>query len=307
MFRLGYVTPEQVAKIEKLGPVPPAISYDILNDVSSMPDTIMERVLELTYEKLPAGKATNKRKLTYPGRYAAVDLAIERAIAETFPDDMFLRVHDMAVSNGITAVELFSRISDRSNFSFRASDYYNELKFIDAHGWRAFFDVDGNLMQFVRGRLVIQGSRPEPARYPVNRLLQRLLNATVASAARRKLISGDYNTIPLFHPDCFDLARRDPRFTLGGDNFFDRSPAQYEVIRVMSGFANLAETRAADAISGLARQLSIGGLLVVGENSGRESRETPATIFSRTENGFSILRTLDGGTTFTKLITALKL
>ena len=306
MFRTGIVSRSQLARLERLPRTPPAIALTLLNEFSA--ETVDERALELIYERMPAGAGTRKRKLTYPGRYRAVDESLQQVIKDAFSPQSRVRIHEVAASNAITSLEMFQKCRSRPNLSVHASDYYDALRVVEVGNWRVVFDAVGDPVQFINGSLVISGSRPEPNRYLINRAVRRYALHFILPKALQLLndAPGGGKRISLFHPRCLEMAAVEPRFTLGRDNLFAPAPRKFEVIRVMSGLENVSVEDTRHAILELSKCLTDSGLLVIGQNTGRDSQECGTTIFRETGGRFSVATEIMSGSYLTPLVLALK-
>jgi chemotaxis methyl-accepting protein methylase len=228
-----------------------------------------ERVKILHF--MPAGAFSSKR--TRPNRFEDLDrVTVDLVKAAKFPGE--IRVHDMACSSGITSLEMLDRLSQAGTVKMRASDYYNSLYVAKRGPFHVFYDGDGNMLQVSLWRMALKSKGS-------NRRLARLVNAS------------ERNPIPLVDPK----VAADHRIEVATDNFFDPAPRQYEVVRVMNALVegNFPRADVERAIRAIVPTLTIGGFLILGRSADDRDRQSEATIFQRTADGFIAAADLSGG------------
>jgi hypothetical protein len=293
MIRLGIVTRSELRELGEEQARPP-IAYTILAEFPETLDPIDERGLEWLYEWLPAGADTLKRKLTFPGRYKEADILLTEALSSRDPGSP-LRIHDMAVSNAITSVDLFHRVEKLKNVSFYATDFFDRLYVVRLTGsaWVVIFDAEHDPVQIIRHRFVCFASRRESTL--ANRIAAAFARWRAIASAKRQLVEGrGVKEISLFHPRSLALARSDARFRLGRENLLTAT-GTFDVVRVMSGFANLPEQRVVQGLQAVSNQVVDGGLLMIGRHPKRHDASTPVSLLRRNGERFLVYRELFGG------------
>lgn len=206
-------------------------SYSLLADQAALSGKQLRRI----FNSMTAGE---RKKSTKPGRYSELDEVIAAEVVRRFAGP--ISVHELGAGNAITSVELFRRLSRDRDVTFRASDYYDHITVARRFGIDFISDAHGNPLQIGIGRV---GIRPVFRSWP--------------SGGRR---------ISLFHPEAIELARTNPRFTLGNDDFFQPDPGPYHVIRLMNGFSPDAEYRDR-IVAALRRTLTPDGILIFGRRN----------------------------------------
>jgi hypothetical protein len=296
MIVFGVVKREDVLPRYRFSRLRPRFSFALLGEFADPLSEEDEEALAIIYREMGSIP-----KNTWAGRLSAVDDALVAEIAARFPATAPLRVHDMAVSNAITSVELFERLRERPNLSFVASDYFDAIDVVDVPDsqWRIIFDAARQPLQFVGRRLVIDAQRRERRRFPVNRLLRHIVAARIVPKARAILDRGGAEHIRLFHPRAQALSVQDPRFQLERDDAINPAERTFEVIRVTGLFSKGRFPRATieAALDRIARNLTENGLLVLGSHwPGKDASEATITLFARKGDRLTVVSHLGLGT-----------
>lgn len=314
MYRRGIIARKDIPQdLSATAPDPPSLAFTLLAELDTPLSTAEEAALELIAEAMATGHGLVHRRRTFPGRYAPVNAAIVQAVTQSLPGAAPLRVHDVGVSNGISAAEFFRTLAAASDPQFVGMDYLDAITVVGPIGqWRVVFDNVGRPLQFVGHSLVIPVVTRDRARYVFNRLLRAWLKRTVMPRAQRMLrtMSGPdqlVRTISAFHPRARDLVATDPRFRLEFGDMYEPARGPFDVIRVMSVFSNLDANQIARAVRSICTPLVDGGLLAIGRNPGRHTREIPTTIFRRQGRRLVPLHDLMGGAEQRAVILAVEL
>lgn len=314
MYRRGIVSRSDIPHdLSATDADPPNLAFTLLAELGMPLRPADEAALELIAEAMATGHGMVHRRRTFPDRYAPVNAATASAVSRVFPDAPRLRVCDVGVSNGITAVEFFLALATVCSPDFFGMDYLDGISVVGPIGrWRVVFDNVGRPLQFVGHRLVIPVVTRDRPRYVINRLLKPWLMRTVLPKARRILgeasdTDARVRKISAFHPRARDLVATDQRFRLAFGDMYQPIAGPFDVVRVMSVFSNLDAGQITRAVSSICTPLVEGGLFVVGRNPGRHSREIPTTIFRR--RGHRLVPHLDlmGGAEQSALIQSVEL
>jgi len=102
--------------------------------LSEAEECMFERLLE----PMRAGSAW---KRTYRRRFATLDCILAPEIGRRFPNQP-VSVHDMAVSSGVTSLELYRLLCASQQVTMRASDYYNSIQIVRVGPWEGVFDLE---------------------------------------------------------------------------------------------------------------------------------------------------------------------
>jgi chemotaxis methyl-accepting protein methylase len=102
---------------------------------------------ELMYNKIISSYSNNNNtsKYTYSNRFDDLNEILTNIILNK--NTNFLNIHDVAISSGITTIELHDHLQ-KSNFNFKitGSDRFSEI-YHKGNIIKYFYDIDGNLVQ----------------------------------------------------------------------------------------------------------------------------------------------------------------
>lgn len=260
---------------------------------SSHPDR--DRLLELVLCQFANANRTYKR--TYSHRFREFDQAIARQLAGPNRPGT-LRVHDLAVSNGITAVELYRLLAQtcHGQIEYLASDLSPGIVAVRAGKVTLILDPTNHAcLQLIRPPFVFNLQKKENARrFPVNWLVRRSLEATHCVELKRRYLAGDpqlqVDEIELLHPECQQLVRSTAPFTFRSIDIMQPMEGPYDLVRAMNilnpGYFGAKELQR--AIANIHASLVVGGLLATGSNQDSDSWVDGA-IYRKTREGFELV------------------
>lgn len=279
-----------------------------------------DRWLPLVLQSYRASNRAPKR--TESGRFEAFDALLLETLGERGPGPP-LAVHDMGVSDGRTAVELYEKLRPLGVAEFVASDWYPALHLVQhrRRGWSVAFDEDGHAVQYAGFGFVL--SPPEPDRlllYPLNRLLHLVFDRFLRPRAAAALSGLDlaelgtleerehgafrFSRIPLVCRECLDLMEQDDAFRYERHDVREPCARRFHVIRAMNVVNHLSASDQRRALRALHGSLEEGGLLALGR-SRDPSGETLGSIFERRDGALHRVRTLHGGSEHDELVAEL--
>jgi hypothetical protein len=255
-------------------------------------------------------------KITARGRFANLDLDLQRCLKEVFPVDSKIVVEDWAVSSGITAVEWLAVLRrDYPNVSFTASDkaiYLIEAR-CEHHAGTYILDPDGAPVQYVRPPFVVSLVRSQSWLYVLNRRLQRAaLREWKNNLAAKLRIPSEWNgqysgsewisappfslrMLPLIHPEVLQF--KDQHFRVRQHSIFSALPAPVDVIRTMNilNRAYFSDEQLREAVAAVERSLKPGGVWVVGRTVQEKPPQHEVSIFRRLPRGWEALTRIGAG------------
>jgi hypothetical protein len=269
-------------------------------------DLVLARILA----RFPTRNQTLKR--TQSTRFASFDAALADQIAEHFGGKR-IEIHDTAVSDGRTAVDLFRALAEHEglDFSYLASDYAPDVQVVrdDRSSLRVVRDpTDDVLLQVVQPPFVFNVRQGEsPFLYPVNRAVLAILLRRRVPDLLARLARGDpglsTTRVRLLHPSCLALERDDPRFRFERHDLLEPPKRVFDVVRAMNvlnrSYFDHNDLRR--AIGNLAASLRPGGLLATGSNEDAGS-VVDGGFYRRTEHGFERLASSGAGSPVDDLI-----
>jgi hypothetical protein len=263
--------------------------------------------------------ANGSYKWTENLRFEKLDVKIAEFVKDmTRSQEIPLRVHDIGVSDGRTACELFRRIRDICPVDYTASDLY-PIAYIVRHmekGWSVAFDQDGSAIQYAGWGFVVSARVPDRLPwYPVNRLVRKIfekkfepraihvLNKIDFSSLRNleKAQDGEYCIfkIPLICRECLGIMNETNSFRFIRHDVRTQTNESYDLIRVMNVLNHLGRNDQVRALHGCFNSLRDNGYLVVGRTLGGEM---PTSIWTRHGNDLSLLLDIAGGSEISHLL-----
>lgn len=254
------------------------IAFDLLGKLkggSQLEEALLSRISRL----MPAG-STNWR-LTGMHRLEAVDDAICDFVDEHLHDRRPIRVHDVACSNAITSVDLFTRLQHIGSLEFLASDLHTEITVMKTALGTIVFDDRQRWIQ-----IQFRDKAYYPRQPNVNRRRFNVLSGwTLLPLLRFSAFFGvERKSVNIMHPTAQALSRDDRRFRIGRRDALSPSTDTFNVIRFMNVIYNWPDELSLRAIKTLGSSLEEGGIIVVGfgvKHLYKRSRAPQCSIFLR--------------------------
>ncbi len=280
-------------------------AYSLLIELQDDWSPENEGILDRIYRSIRGGGGIYK--MTHRNRFPEVDELMART-AEEYVGESPVRIHDAAASNAITSLDLLRRLDEwftsggqpQAPVTILASDYYDHLDFVTIPGsqWTVAFDINQQALQVIGRRILLSGVSPPSLRYPINRMAHLIYAKRCIEAAAKCLHESiGVRRVPLFHPECLELAARDPRFELRRHDVFQRTQEKFHIIRVMNLLTpkHLTESDVQRGVSACVRSLTPGGTFVFGRTMDDDDGRPCATAISLTPSGPQIAWEVNGG------------
>lgn len=258
------------------------------------------------------GTANRALTRTADGRFEELDTALMEGLSATRDlSDGPLRVNQMGVSDGRTAVALCRRLKSLSAMDYTASDLYRFI-FVVRHSRRGrsvACGEDGRAVQYAGWGFVVSPPHPDLAWVdPVNRLVQIAFDRWLRPRAERALAASDGKSltdlaqvdsggfrvfrVPLVCRDGLDLRRDDPHFRFVRHDVREPRPGTFGLVRAMNVLNHLDRNDQIRALQNFHASLGEGGVLAVGR-SNDPGGATLATICARRGDQLERLRELN--------------
>jgi hypothetical protein len=268
------------------------ISITLYNQILNLPNAneLAERICLLFTDERGAYKRT------YANRFSEFDTKAIELIKQQFPNQEHINIHDVAVSDGRTAVDFFaSLVKEHQNLSYQASDYNPKVLVIKDGETKVTLSSNNKVLEVLWAPFVFSAVRPDKIwKYPVNRLLQLFVDRTKVRPLIKKYISGkiEASELFLFSPMALNLASSDSRFSLLQHDILQpfNSQSQSHIIRAMNvlnaSYFSKAEFKI--VLQNMHAQLRTNGLLITGSNQDSGSIVNGG-VYQKTVNGFKEL------------------
>lgn len=259
-------------------------------------------------------------RTTFRQRFHDLDPLVNEIVADRFPRDGALEVHDWAASDCLTSSEWArSLFQVFPNAILIASDLTLFLVEVTLPDGAAFvLEPDGGALQYIRKPFVIRLSPPEPKMLLVNHLLWKRAEARlkqlreILTVPQAWLDSDDdvrsvppfvLRRIPMTHPDAREFALLETRFSIRRHSAFDPLDRPVDVVRTMNIFnpVYFGGARILDGARAVWQSLKAGGHWVVGRTV-EDTRTHHASVLEKTGAGFSVLSRVGGGSEIESLV-----
>ena len=320
MFKLGIVTTRGLDRPRTLLGRERHASLLLLHELAKEECTRPELYDEVVRRvKLPNGTW----RQTASGRLAQLDEALLTLLERQKTPGTRLSVLDLAVSTGVTSVELFHKLRARYDVEFTASDLFRDLYAVSSRRSRWAIVMDANLqeLQYVVGRFVLPAQLSESSLYPVNRMIKSLTRRLALPAAREALRSaipaaarssffepcvvGDFEVrrLPFMSFECLRLREQSTGFQFEVIDLCQPIAARADVVRAMNIVTpeNFDPETARAAIANCIGAVRCGGMLLMGHSKGLASDNVHGTIYQVVNGRVNIVQRLNGGCPFESL------
>ncbi len=186
---------------------------DVISQINS--DSLLDRVFTATFVTSGTSKQTAK------GRFAELDLQTLRWIgAQESP-----RIHDIAVSSGITSYELFSFLkAQKKNYKGVISDKYSSV-FVSDEPIKKVFDAEGTL---VFAYVAFLFASPRNRFFPLSKFIFSFLDK------EKKENLDSCKEVKLYHPLILDLLKTKEIEEIYYDVFDTQLDSQFSFVRCMN-------------------------------------------------------------------------
>ena len=288
------------------------VAVTLYPQVSRSPHPDRDRLLQLILCRFAGANQVFKR--TYRHRFGDFDREIARLIRESRFGESHVRVHDVAVSNGVTAVDFYRLLRDclGERLTYLASDFAPDVVAISQPNRKLTLVLDPRTrewLQLVYPPFVFNLQKRENAFvYPVNSLIRGWLLQTQCQQLWRQYCEQDsavqVERIELLHPDCQQLLQDGVGFHFQRCDIRQPMEGPFDVVRAMNilhvKYFVAEELRA--AIRHIHASLTPGGLFATGSNQD-ENSPVDGAVYRKSGHGFKRLFVTGTGSPVDTLIT----
>lgn len=247
-------------------------------------------------------------RTTFGGRFNNINPAINQLLAEKYPRDTALTVHDWAASDCLTSSEWAASLFETfPAATFTASDltlFFLEILLPD--GTTFVIERNGGLLQYISAPFVVDLNPHRPAKQIVNRLFVGSARRKIADLAPMRQMPEQWldstetelvlprftvRKLPVVHPNAVSMAARDPRFRIACHSVFAQLAEPVDVIRSMNIY-NLSYFQESQLIEGgraVWGSLKTGGYWIVGRTWREDPPATNVSILEKTNERFRLV------------------
>ncbi|MCX7353209.1 MAG: hypothetical protein NTW22_08135 [Proteobacteria bacterium] len=248
-------------------------------------DELAERILFLFADERGAYKRT------YQKRFEDFDQIVLRYLKENFKNEMPLTLHDVAVSDGRTALDFFEKISsDFTKVEYVASDYNPKIYVIQEGKCKVTVSCTGKILEILFPPFVFNVIKRDSIRhYPLNHLIKSVVERLIAIPLVKKYQSGMIHAkeLLLFAPRVLNAAQNDSRLTLQQHNLLEPFDKPVHIIRAMNILnpSYFSETEFLKVLNHVHKGLKDHGVFITGSNEEAGSIVNGG-IYKKNINGF---------------------
>lgn len=290
MFKSGIYSLEQVRENLRFSGIlggKKKLSITLYDQIKGEPnvDELAERILLLFSDERGAYKRT------YARRFEDFDKVALDYLQRTFTVNIFLQIHDVAVSDGRTALDFFESVSSFfENVEYTASDYNPIIYVIESGKFKITLSQTGQVLEIVAPPFVFNESKRDRwLWYPLNRIIRLFVREVIVPGILKRYEAGSCNRseLKLFAPRVVDKSIIDPRFILRQYDVLKHFDKQYNIIRAMNILnpTYFSEGEFLSIINHIYSGLKDGGVFITGSNEGVDSI-VHGGIYIKAKNGF---------------------
>ena len=229
-------------------------------------------------------------KTTIINRFSDLDQALSKILVNNPSSSNFV-IHDVAISDGITSVDLYNELKKKGlGIDYHSSDNYAELYYGDYLGLNYFIDKDGQIVRI--SYMGILCDKYLSWKFGIS----KLLGIFFLKFLKRKILVNK-KTVLLLSPNYKQLLKKElVHFKV--HDVFDKSDliGFFDVIRCMNILNTLYFTpdEIKVALTNLSLSLKENGLIVIGRTNPKNGLNE-ATIYEKHGDVFSSLESFNGG------------
>jgi hypothetical protein len=230
-------------------------------------------------------------KRTYAKRFPDFDPAVIDVLKHHFSKTETLKIHDVAVSDGRTAADLFDVVSaEFQDVEYIASDYNPKLTVLQKGKLKVTLSHTGDVLEICWPPFVFNTVQRDSYKfYPINHAIRLVVQALYVNPLVKNYKEGKVTgeTFFLFVPRVLTLAQSDARFTMAQHDLLAPFNTPHHVIRAMNILnpSYFSKEEFQHLIGHVYAGLYEGGLFIVGSNEDAGSL-VHGGIYQKTAQGF---------------------
>ena len=290
MLKFGIHSKNQIKKQEKFTSLlgqDKKISITLYDQIieESNADELAERILLLFADERGAYKRT------YQKRFEDFDKVVLTCLKKNFKNGASLTFHDVAVSDGRTALDFFEKMSQEfTNIQYTASDYNPKVYVVEKGKCKVTLSHSGKILEILFPPFVFNVIKRDSIRhYPINHLIRLIVERFIADPLVKKyhLKKIPAKELLLFAPRVLNASRNDVRFKLLQHNLLEPFDKSAHVIRAMNvlNTSYFSEEEFLKVLKHIYEGLEDGGIFITGSNQGAGSIVNGG-VYKKDDKGF---------------------
>lgn len=230
-------------------------------------------------------------KRTYSKRFEIFDEEVIKEIIKRHNSSKQLYVHDVAVSDGRTALDFFNQLQSAfSNLKFVASDYDPFVYIVQDKKCKIALSSSGNLLEITYPPFVFNKMKRDSYKhYPINHLVRYLLEKFLVKSMLAKYLRGELLPLKVetFSRKVIKTAKKYSNFLLEKHNILGTFNTKHDVIRAMNvlNASYFSADEFLQILKNIHSALDEGGLFITGSNQDADTMVNGA-IYEKRANIF---------------------
>lgn len=289
------------------------VAIDLYTRINEIDPQKQEQSEEIILENFSFSDGSYKK--THSNRFNDFDEKIINRLEDVFDNNKKLLVHDLAVSDGRTSFDFFSKLqktflnldffaSDKNMFVYAQTDLKNKKK-------KIITDEAGKILQIIFPPFVLNFYTSKRAWrfkikkaifYPLNFILLNLLKVTFIRNIFFKA-GEEKQKITLLQNKVLSLTKTKNNFHIQNYDLLQKNPDQFDIIRAMNvlNFSYFTPEEVKTIVFNILNSLKEGGLFVVGAN---KAAATPVNgdLLIKKNGRFESLEKFGEGAPFREII-----
>lgn len=249
-------------------------------------------------------------RTTFRHRFDALNLELNKLLAERFDSSLVLRAEDRAVSHGLTSYEWALALRQQfPNVELQASDLLLHLLELTLPDGAVFItEPSGHPLQYIKAPYAVSLTDIPSWKFPVNRWVAQRALARFASLklpANWPEAGCNYPTrrIPYIHPEALALSQSSRTLSFVPQSVFEVSPVPRHVVRTMNilNLSYFSEDQLREAVRNIAASMTPDGVWIVGRTT-EDNFVNNVSVFVLGATGWQLLRRFEKGSEIESLV-----
>jgi hypothetical protein len=316
MFQLGIFNISQLNSVleNSAGAKNQPIAIDLYGQIADLPPEKQETAAEIILENFSFSDGSYKK--THAGRFDDFDEKIIAYLAKNITPNKKYKIHDLAVSDGRTSLDFFSKLEKIfPSLDFTASD---KNMFVDVFpdaknkSKKIVKDGEGKILQIIFPPFVLNIYSSKRAfafkikkvfLYSVNFFLTLIFLIPPFRNFFFKIDENKKQRLALLQNKVMALAKSKNNFHLASRDLFQAASGEFDTVRAMNvlnpSYFNSREVK--KIISNIFSSLANGGFLIIGSNKNAGS-EVNGDLFVKKNKRLESLLKFGAGAPFREII-----
>ncbi len=274
--------------------------YDNIKDLPNA-DELAERILLLFSDE------RNAYKRTYVKRFEEFDFTSIQYLQSILKKTEPLKFHDVAVSDGRTALDFFDKmVKVFPHIEYLASDYNPKVYVLEKGKCKVTLSHTGKILEIFYSPFVFNTMKRDSIRhYPLNHFIRFIVQFLAVAPLIKEYRDGKVKAkeLTLFAPKVLITAKNDSRLSLTQHDLLQPFKEQVDVIRAMNvlNVSYFSEKEFSTVLKNIHDGLKENGLLITGSNQ-ESGTIVHGGIYKKTKDGFQTVQQSGEGSSIERFL-----